>query len=278
MDVTLTTLMVCLRLERPNAELLAVTADLAQRFRSGVIGVATRHPMQFMFTGGLVPEELVEQEANEFKEQVDRLEAEFRNALLGRAGKLQWRPKMELGPLSDYVANEARSADLVITEADQGGSFSHPESYLDVGDLLMRVGRPVLVAPTAASELKLERAVVGWKETPEARRAVFDALPLLKQAASVAVVEIAGEAELEAARFRLEDVVAWLGRHGVAAEPIAAPASGADASRLKAIAQEQGADLIVAGAFGHSRLREWVFGGVTKDLLLRSDQFTLLSH
>jgi hypothetical protein len=50
--------MVCLRLERPNADLLAVTADLAERFRSSVIGVATRHPMQFMFSGGLVPEEL----------------------------------------------------------------------------------------------------------------------------------------------------------------------------------------------------------------------------
>ena len=79
--------------------------------------------MQFMFTGGLVPEELIEQEANEFKEQVDRLETEFRHALLGRASKLQWRAKMELGPLSDYIANEARSADLVITEADRAIRF-----------------------------------------------------------------------------------------------------------------------------------------------------------
>jgi nucleotide-binding universal stress UspA family protein len=276
--VTFATLLVCLRLERANADLLAVTADLAERFRSSVIGVATRHPMQFMFSGGLVPEELIEQEAKEFREQVDGLEAEFRNALLGRAGKLQWRAKMELGPLSDYIANEARCADLVITEVDRSGSFSHPSTHVDVGDLLMRVGRPVLVAPPAVSKLKLERAVVGWKETPEARRAVFDALPFLKEAASVAVVEIAGEAELEAARFRLEDVVAWLDRHGVAAEPIAAALRGADASGLEAIAQELGADLIVAGAFGHSRLREWVFGGVTRDLLLRSDQFTLLSH
>ena len=276
--MTLATLMVCLRLEHSNADLLAVTADLAERFRASVIGVATRHPMQFMFSGGLVPEELIEQEANEFKEEVDGLEAEFHNALLGRAGKLQWRAKMELGPLSDYIANEARCADLVITDVDRSGSFSHPATYIDVGDLLMRVGRPVLVAPAAVSNLKLERAVVGWKETPEARRAVLDALPLLREAASVAVVEIAGEAELEEARFRLDDVVAWLDRHGVAAEPIAAASRGADASGLTAIAREQGADLIVAGAFGHSRLREWVFGGVTRDLLLRSDRFALLSH
>ena len=85
----------------------------------------------------------------------------------------------------------------------------------------------------AVSNLKLERAVVGWKETPEARRAVFNALPLLKEVASVKVAAIVGEAELEEARFRLEDVVAWLGRHGIAAEPITAASRGDDASELE---------------------------------------------
>ncbi len=276
--MTFATLMACLRLGRPNADLLAITGGLAERFQASVIGVATRQPVQVMFSGGLVPEALIEQEAEEFQGEVDSLEAEFRGALVGRARDLQWRSKVELGPLSEYIANEARSADLVITDFDRGGSFSHPSSNVDVGDLLMRVGRPVLVAPAGANDLKLERALVGWKETPEARRAVLDALPLLKAAGSVAVVEIAGEAELEAARFRLEDVVTWLARHGVAAEPIADGSRVDDAGRLKTMARERGADLIVAGAFGHSRLREWVFGGVTRDLLLRSDRFTLLSH
>ncbi len=276
--MTFATLMVCLRLGRSNGDILAVTGGLAERFQASVVGVATRQPMQFMFGGGLVPEELIEREAEEFEDEVDRLEGEFRHALQGRARNLQWRSKMELGPLSEYVANEARSADLVITDVDRGGSLFHPSTNIDVGDLLMRVGRPVLVAPAGANDLKLERALVGWKETPEARRAVLDALPLLKAAGSVAVVEIAGEAELEAARFRLEDVVTWLARHGVAAEPIADGSRVDDAGRLKTMARERGADLIVAGAFGHSRLREWVFGGVTRDLLLRSDRFTLLSH
>ncbi|MGO9773733.1 MAG: universal stress protein [Roseiarcus sp.] len=276
--MTFATMMVCLRLGRSNADLLAVTGALAERFQASVVGVATRQPMQFMFTGGLVPEELIEQEEEEFRDEVETLEAEFRAALDGRASDLQWRAKMELGPLSDYIANEARSADLVVTDFDRGGAFSHPSTHIDVGDLLMRVGRPVLVAPPSAKHLNFERAVVGWKETPEARRAVFDALPFLKAAASVAVVAIVRQAELEAARFRLEDVAAWLGRHGVAAEAVATASRGDDASRLTAVAREQGADLIVAGAFGHSRLREWVFGGVTRDLLLRSERFTLLSH
>ena len=94
-------------------------------------------------------------------------------------------------------------------------------------------------------------------------------MPLLKRADHVVVVEIAGEEELAAARTHVEDVVGWLERHGVVAEALACRSSGDEATRLSNIAQEQDADLIVAGAYGHSRLHEWVLGGVTRDLLLR---------
>jgi len=124
----------------------------------------------------------------------------------------------------------------------------------------------------------VERAIVGWNDTRESRRAIVDALPFLEQAAHVTVAEIADGSELAEVRLRLEDVVEWLKRHGVAARCIAAPSSGDDASRLNAIVEEQGADLIVGAAYGHSRLREWVFGGVTKDLLLNADVCSLVSH
>ena len=120
--------------------------------------------------------------------------------------------------------------------------------------------------------------VVGWKDTRETRRAAFDALPLLKKAAHVAVVEIAAEEELAAAGTHLDDVVGWLKRHGVVVVSLAAPSTGDDATQLNAIAEEHGADVIVAGAYGHSRLREWVLGGVTRDLLLRADRCSLVSH
>jgi nucleotide-binding universal stress UspA family protein len=276
--VTFSALMACLRLGRSNAALLGVTAALAERFQASVIGVATRQPMQFMFSAGPVPEELIAQDEEGFEDEAESLEAEFRNALIGRARDLHWRAKMEFGRLSEYIANEARSADLVITEFDRGGSLSDPSTGFDVGDLVMRAGRPVLVAPAALRHFAFGRAVVAWKEAPESRRAILDALPLLKAAASVAVVATVGEAELEATRFHLEDVVAWLDCHGVVAEPIAAPSTGDEVGELTAIAQAQGADLLVAGAFGHGSLREWVFGGVTKDLLMRWDRFALLSH
>ena len=126
--------------------------------------------------------------------------------------------------------------------------------------------------------LRLEQVVVAWKDTREARRAAFDALPLLKKAAHVTVVEIAAEAELAMARVRVEDVVGWLKRHGVVAEALTLPSLYEDAGRLNAIAEQRGADVIVAGAYGHSRLREFVLGGVTRDLLLRADRCSLVSH
>ena len=85
-------------------------------------------------------------------------------------------------------------------------------------------------------------------------------------------------AELEAAKKRLEDVQAWLQAHGIKAGILAAAATGDDAIRLNAIAREHKADLLVAGAYGHSRLREWVLGGVTHDLLLRAERCVLVSH
>jgi len=100
----------------------------------------------------------------------------------------------------------------------------------------------------------------------------------LRQAERVVVVEIVAQEDMDDARTRLSDIVKWLGRHRVAAEFLVSPSSGSDATRLDALAQEHGAGLLVAGAYGHNRLREWVLGGVTRDLLLRPDRCTLISH
>ena len=204
-------------------------------------------------------------------------EAEFRSALQTRAVTLEWRSTVMFTLLSDYLAREARSADLVITGIASGDMFDSARS-VNTGDLVMRAGRPVLVVPAAAGKVRLDRVVVGWKDTRESRRAVSDALPLLKGASHVAVVEIAVEAELAAARTQIEDVAGWLNRHGIKAECLTSPSTGDDATALYAVAQDQGADLIVAGAYGHSRLREWALGGVTRDLLLRANWCSLLSH
>jgi nucleotide-binding universal stress UspA family protein len=101
---------------------------------------------------------------------------------------------------------------------------------------------------------------------------------MLKLASRVKVVELAEADALNPARRHVADVVAWLERHGIAADCAVQLSDGDDANALRAIGDDQGADVIVAGAYGHSRLREWVLGGVTRDLLLSSTRCALLSH
>ena len=275
--MTYGTLMVHLELGRSNAGLLQIAGDLAERFRADVIGIAACQPMQIVYGDGFISGDIYEQDRQEVEKEMKSAEAEFRSALQTRAATLEWRSTVMFTLLSDYLAREARSADLVITGIASGDLFDSSRS-VNTGDLVMRAGRPVLVVPAATGKVKLDRVVVAWKDTREARRAVSDALPLLKGASHVAVVEIAVEEELAAARTQIEDVAGWLNRHGIKAECLTSPSTGDDATALYAMAQDQGADLIVAGAYGHSRLREWALGGVTRDLLLRANWCSLLSH
>jgi nucleotide-binding universal stress UspA family protein len=94
----------------------------------------------------------------------------------------------------------------------------------------------------------------------------------------VSVVELSGKDELAAARTHVKDVAVWLKSHGVVAKAIAARSNGDDAAHLNAIAREQHAGIVVAGAYGHSRLREYVLGGVTRELLRCAERCSFMSH
>jgi nucleotide-binding universal stress UspA family protein len=185
---------------------------------------------------------------------------------------------MTAGPTSHYLANQARAADLLVAAGEFDNHNVSASSEIEVSDLLMRSGRPVLLAPPGVTGFKLTRTLVCWKDSREARRAVADALPILKASHAVDVVELVSEREIEPAQSRLADVGDWLHRHGVEANCFATPLTGAESVHLAAIAQDLKADLVVAGAFGHSRLREWAFGGVTQDLLTRGERCALVSH
>jgi nucleotide-binding universal stress UspA family protein len=122
--------------------------------------------------------------------------------------------------------------------------------------------------------LRAERVVIGWKDTREARRALQDSLPLLHEAKSVLVSEVCDGGTETATRKHLDDVVRYLARHRIAASAITTLAKGSIANELIGISQAENADLIVAGAYGHARLGEWVFGGVTRDLLRKCRSYS----
>ena len=141
----------------------------------------------------------------------------------------------------------------------------------------MRVGRPIFVVPPEAEYVKLNNPLVAWKDTREARRAVADSLPLLHKAKEVNVIEvIEDDANRNAAQARVDDVATWLGRHSITAFGRVLHAVEEEEQIDKI--WEYGADFVVAGAYGHTRLREWVFGGFTRSLLTRSRHCSFLTH
>jgi len=275
--MTYATLMSHLEVGLPNAGVLDVTASLAHRMGTKVIGIAARQPVPIVRGEGYAFGELLQKDMDETQARIDIAQAEFEAALQARSRDLEWRSTMVFESLSTYLRQEARSADLVITGMGPGELFD-PAVRVNMGDLVMQVGRPVLVVPPKAKRMALESVWVGWSDTREARRAAFDALPLLKMARLVVVFEIVDKENMPLARARLADVVAWLACHGIRAQARATPLPDDDAVRLHAVAKCHGADLIVAGAYGHNRLREWVFGGATQDLLHEAECCLLMSH
>lgn len=271
--------MVNLQVGKKNRTLLGIAAELAARMDARVIGVAACQPMQIAFSDGFYYSgELIEQDRKALEQEISAAESEFRQSLSDKEDSIVWRSAITLAPLAVYLGHQARSADLLITTVDRDRSIFDPSRHLDVGDLVMQAGRPVLLIPNDTSQLKLSHVMIGWNDSREIRRATLDALPLLQLAQRVTVVQLATEVERDTAKKHVDDVADWLQAHGVQALPMVAPSTGNDAIALNDLADKEAVDLLVIGAYGHSRLREWILGGVTRDLLLCARRCTLTSR
>jgi nucleotide-binding universal stress UspA family protein len=271
------TIMVYYDLYGTNDDCLRIAVDLAKNFNSRLVGITAVNPDLdwSAYEQQALARELEPGLRSNSTERLAHAEEHFQSAVQQYEGEIEWRSAIEQ-PLR-YVADEARSADLVVVGASRNGSSGELPGSMDPGELAMHAGRPVLMVPSEAHRLVLKSAMVTWRDAREARRAVSDALPLLRKVREVAVVElIQDEAARTAAHRRLDDVVAWLDRHGIAAfsRVFHFPEQKDPFEKL----WQYGVNFIVAGAFGHSRLRERVFGGFTDDLLRRSPLCTLFSH
>jgi nucleotide-binding universal stress UspA family protein len=144
----------------------------------------------------------------------------------------------------------------------------------------MELGRPVLVVPCHSRHVAIGRNVlVAWDGSAPATRALALALPLLARAASVHVAVFQHEAdEAPVDPEAMRDLGRNLERHGVAVTLQRVVADHAVAPALRLRAADEGADLIVMGAYGHSRMREWVLGGATREMLEGMSLPVLLSH
>lgn len=149
---------------------------------------------------------------------------------------------------------------------------------VNIGALVVKAGRPILIVPQGISALPLRHVFVAWKDAREARRAVADALPLLELAGHTTVLEVTSEEDQEEAKVRVRDVGRWLEGHGFSATSRAIGTQSGEAGYLHAELLSEKCDLLIAGAYGRNRVGEWIFGGVTEDVLLDPDFCVLLAH
>ena len=187
--------------------------------------------------------------------------------------------KIEAAPdeMRRAVATEARRADLFIASCPRGDG---EQWRFAIEEALFEGGRSILLAPPGVKPRDAIRTIViGWVNARESARAIAEALPLLQQAELTEVVCVEERAAgLDRALARA-DIAAHLARHGVPVNINMVCDEQRDAATtILTNAHRVSADLIVIGAYGHSRLREWVLGGVTRDLIARSDIPLLLAH
>lgn len=208
------------------------------------------------------------------------IEAIFREALAGQADSATWICERSPGPdLALHVMQHGRGADLIIAAAADAEWEMAP--VLDFPErLAMESGRPVLMVPNEGSfETPPTHAVLAWNGAREAARAGFDALALFgaKIKMTVLVIDDDGtDAERLVSAQRFSETAT---RHGVDSTIVAKPAANRGVgAAIAAEATALGGDLLVMGAYGHSRFRELVFGGATRHVTHHLTMPTLLSH
>lgn len=184
----------------------------------------------------------------------------------------RWR--RDDGEAMQRLLFHARHNDLVVMARPTSLDGLPPDR---LESLLMGCGRPLLIAHAEAPMRVLGTAMVCWKETRDAARAVSAAMPLLTQAQRVLVVSVSEDADVPSGA--VHDVVQGLAWNGIAAEPhVLARDRGTTADTLFAAARTYAADLMVMGAYGHHHLRQVLFGGCTQSVLQAAQCAVFLVH
>jgi nucleotide-binding universal stress UspA family protein len=255
---------------RCNATLIGAGAWALQSVGAGdIAGGEDQGSDGADFVGGEEPDK---PQVKEISAWLERLGDHFRTTAGDK--QIEWRSAVDFP--TEFVVRQARAADLLIIGPDRTG-----DSYrsLDPGTVIIQAGRPVLLVPRGVDSLNARRILVAWKNTREARRAVWDGLPLLRSAEEVLALHIAEAGWQFDSGSDVEDAARYLARHEIKIRTkIENQTKGSIAAALIRAAKEEGAGVIVAGGYGHSRLGEFVFGGVTRELLATSPICGLFSH
>jgi nucleotide-binding universal stress UspA family protein len=189
-----------------------------------------------------------------------------------QAASVSWRE--ETGPEDEWVARRGRLADLII--AAKPGAEDAVSASITFEAALLDTKRPVLLAPPGASaKLIGAPALLAWNGSSEAARSIAAAIPLLAKSSKV-VIFAAAEKDPAADSSHLKDYLAW---HGVAAEgPVAGRDDATTGTKLLETANTIGAGLLVLGAYTRSRMRQLIYGSITRHVLNNANICALMAH
>ena len=262
--------------------LLDVAVPLARKMDAHLIGLNVLPPY-VVLPGGEYGSGAMTVDAHReaYREDVAKLKARFEDATCLLAGKAEWREAdANFGSAVGTVIEHGRVCDLII--ASQRNRNWTLSQYLEEPERIgIESGRPVLLVPNEGRiSVPPKRATIAWNGRREAVRAVFDALPLLSGTEEVNVVWVRPERDPQAAGdLPGSDICATLTRHGL--KCLASQTSAADAgvgAELLRQANAFGSDLLVMGVYGHSRMREFMLGGASREVLAGMDRLVLMSH
>ena len=264
--------------EDPHAgqRLLAAVA-LAEKHEAHLTALYTRTPWAVpVYLAAYVPPELLVTEQKAAAKAARQAKTEFVSACEKAGVSWEWRVSDADDPV-DEMRRQARYADLSIAgHIDPKADVPTGAEFLPA-DLVLSTGRPVLIIPYAGKFPKIgARVLVAWNGSRESARAVHDALPMMAGAKKVTILSVNPK---KSDHVPGADIAAHLVRHGLKVDVMqrVAPDLKVVESVLGA-ATDIGADLVVMGAWGHSRLRELALGGATREMLKRMTVPVLMSH
>lgn len=275
--MALKTIVACLTAPESTPAVAAVALQLAERHEAHLIGlhVIPRIPI-YNLAGAEFPDEIIRQQEQVLQERAAEVEKLFTKAAISSSADTEWR--CEQSPqvyLATGLLRYMPCADLIVMSQLLGTSADLEMA----AEVVIGAGRPVLIIPSAGEYQEIgARVVIAWNGKREAARAAFDALPLLEQADSVRILTInpddGGDSLAPGA-----DLALALSRHDIKAVTATShPTDISEGDDLLSRLADASCDLLVMGCYGHSRLREFVFGGVTRHILKHMTVPVLMSH
>jgi nucleotide-binding universal stress UspA family protein len=275
------TILVHLDDEHRVRRLLEAVMPLAGTFEAHVIGLAVLPPVVILPAGDNMGMAVtLDEHRDVYRVTMHALKQAFEAATNGQIAKAEWREKdASLGMVPGIVIEQGAAADLIV--ASQLAPDWNNSSMMEAPErLALESGRPVLLIPNAGEvRMPPRRVTIAWNGRREAARAVFDALPLLKRADAVNVLSMNSETSATSAERPGDAICATLERHGVKCKATQADASNANMrSEILRLAAAFGSDMLVMGCYGHTRVREFILGGASRDVLSQMSMPVLMSH